>query len=61
VLAGATPRYEVTQSAWVVVSGNQGFWRHPEVAKRILPWDPRKTTTLAWTDDFTSLWRILQF
>lgn len=41
-------------ATWIIVSNNQTFWQSQNVAQAI-------PTKLEWTDDFTSLWRVLKF
>ncbi len=47
-------------STWVVVTHNQEFWNTPAVRRAVIPWPNSGPNILLWTDDFTSLWRILK-
>ncbi len=45
-------------SLWVIVTDNWDFLNTPEVAAAITPWDNQKPP-LVWTDDYCSLWQVL--
>ena len=54
-------RYGVVPATWVLVSNNQAFWDSPVIRQGVTPWTVDSRPPLVWTDDFTSLWRVLKF
>ncbi len=46
-------------ASWVVLTPNREFLSRPAVHSQIQQWLPRDTPVL-WTDDFSSLWRVLR-
>jgi len=54
-------RYGVVPATWVLVSNNQAFWDSPAIQQGVTPWPIDSRPPLVWTDDFTSLWRVLKF
>jgi hypothetical protein len=61
VVSSTDTRYGVSQAAWVIVSGNETLWRLPLIQQAVDPWTASDRRPLEWTDDFTSLWRVLKF
>jgi hypothetical protein len=45
---------------WVLVTGNENFIRSTGLAKAVTPWTTG-ASSIVWTDDFASLWHILNF
>jgi len=54
-------RYGIVPATWVLVSNNHAFWDMSAVRHDVTPWLPGSRPPLVWTDDFTSLWRVLKF
>jgi hypothetical protein len=61
VASSPDTRYGVIQATWVIVSGNEMLWRAPVIQQAVDPWSDTDRRPLEWTDDFTSLWRVLKF
>ena len=53
---GKTGVYDTT---WVLVTGNQEFADLPEVSQAHVPWDENDRAPILWTDDFASLYQII--
>jgi hypothetical protein len=50
-----------SQSTWMVLTTNEAFLRQPAVAAAAETAASPPSETLAWTDDFASLWGVLKF
>jgi hypothetical protein len=48
-------------ASWVVLTPNRDFLARSSVRSRITPWLSKDPPPLTWTDDFSSLWRVLRF
>jgi hypothetical protein len=48
-----------SRSKWVLTSGNTQLLAQPQFASRTVPWTRR--APILWTDDFVSLWHVLNF
>jgi hypothetical protein len=46
---------------WVLVTANSGFLQRPEVVGNISAWGRGDGEPMTWTDDFGSLWHVLNF
>jgi hypothetical protein len=46
-------------STWVILTNNREFLDSPAVRDRIKPWTPDDPPPLVWTDDYGSLWQVL--
>jgi spermidine synthase len=55
------PSRGISLSTWMILTSNDVFRRHPDVqvAADRLASVPQQT--LAWTDDFASIWRVLKY
>ena len=49
----------VYDTTWVLVTGNQEFADLPEVSQAHVPWDENDRAPILWTDDFASLYQII--
>jgi hypothetical protein len=48
-----------SSSKWVLLTGNTEFLARSGLAARAAPWTNR--APILWTDDFVSLWHVLNF
>lgn len=48
-----------SSSKWVLISGNTQLLAQPQFGSRTVPWTRR--APILWTDDFVSLWHVLNF
>ena len=48
-----------SSSRWVLITANAGFIERAGLARHVSAWSSRPPIT--WTDDFASLWHVLQF
>jgi spermidine synthase len=46
---------------WVLVTANSEFLQRPEVAGNVSAWGKGDGAPVEWTDDFGSLWHVLNF
>ena len=49
-----------SSSDWIIVTNNQAVLDAPALASEDTQWDNPKAPPLVWTDDFSSLWRVLK-
>ena len=47
-------------ATWVLISANSEFLELPSVDDSHWPWDDDEPAPLLWTDDFASLWQVIQ-
>jgi hypothetical protein len=63
VLFVSGPDGETAESAsdWVLASADADFVKRSGLAMAVMPWTPGATPPITWTDDFASLWHVLNF
>jgi hypothetical protein len=49
------------RAQWVLVTANREFLRRPEVSRATSAWGTASERPIMWTDDFASLWHVLDF
>jgi len=49
-----------SSSDWVLITSNQALLEEPALADEDTQWDDPRARPLLWTDDFSSLWRVLK-
>ena len=49
----------IDYTTWAIVTVNWEFLNSPEVRDAIEPWSPKGGKPLVWTDDYGSLWQVL--
>lgn len=61
VLFASGPHYETGEisSHWVLITANSELLKRPLVAGSVSRWD--ESAPIEWTDDFSSLWRVVRF
>jgi spermidine synthase len=47
-------------SDWVIISQNQALLDTPAIANEETEWDRPREAPMVWTDDFSSLWKVLR-
>jgi hypothetical protein len=47
-------------TTWLVLTNNREFLESPEVKDSIVPWTEDDPPPLVWTDDYGSLWQVLE-
>lgn len=58
-VAGDDTETGESSSSWVLLTGNTDFLEKSGLARRSAPWSRR--APILWTDDFVSLWQVLNF
>ncbi|MBI3839021.1 MAG: fused MFS/spermidine synthase [Planctomycetia bacterium] len=53
------PEIGTNTSTWVILTVNREFLNSPAVQDRIEPWTQDDPPPLVWTDDYGSLWQVL--
>src|SRR5262249_30804542 len=48
------------RTTWVIGTANQAFLNRSAMRSAATPWSVADRPPLLWTDDFTSLWRVLK-
>jgi spermidine synthase len=59
IISGDQPETGESSSRWVLITSNQDFLERAGLAHHLSGWSRRAPIT--WTDDFSSLWHVLQF
>ena len=59
IISGDQPETGESSSRWVLITSNQDFLERAGLAHHLSGWSRRAPIT--WTDDFASLWHVLQF
>ena len=62
VVSPADESLGIKPAIWVIVSRNEAFWNTPQVRRAVAvsAWEAEDRAPLEWTDDFSSLWRVLK-
>jgi hypothetical protein len=47
-------------TTWLVLTNNREFLDSPQVKESIVPWTEDDPSSLIWTDDYGSLWQVLE-
>jgi hypothetical protein len=47
-------------TTWLVLTNNREFLDSPAVKESIVPWTEDDPPPLVWTDDYGSLWQVLE-
>jgi hypothetical protein len=50
-----------SRSQWVLITADHDFLQRPEVARATSTWTLEHPDPIVWTDDFASLWHVLDF
>jgi len=47
-------------SSWVLITRNPALLESAAIQQQDTEWDNPRETPIVWTDDFSSLWRVLR-
>ena len=50
-----------SSARWAVLTSTADFRKRSGVAQEVAPWGGRDAPPITWTDDFASLWQVVEF
>ncbi len=59
--SGSVTRNGTSEATWVILTSNRAFLDIPAIRSATSPWSDADPPPLLWTDDFSSLWRVLRY